>query len=132
MYRRRRARGSSSSQEAETDLDAIPVPTINPHDTLNELQFLQLLRRLADGDTFAAANSVARANAIAETEAQNEPGRAEKRRRIGAAAAEEVDEESQKVIAATAKACPGCKVKIQKNGGCEHMSCKPPFPEFDV
>ena len=27
-------------------------------------------------------------------------------------------------IASTAKECPGCKSEIEKNGGCDHMTCK--------
>ncbi|KAH9214827.1 hypothetical protein DL95DRAFT_502494 [Leptodontidium sp. 2 PMI_412] len=40
------------------------------------------------------------------------------------AGADLVDKRSEKTIRRIAKRCPGCKRYINKNGGCQHMSCK--------
>ncbi|KAH6718593.1 hypothetical protein BKA61DRAFT_260653 [Leptodontidium sp. MPI-SDFR-AT-0119] len=39
------------------------------------------------------------------------------------AGADLVDKRSEKTIRRIAKRCPGCKRYINKNGGCQHMSC---------
>ena len=39
---------------------------------------------------------------------------------------------SEAKIASTAKECPGCKSKIEKDGGCDHMTCKSLPPQFNL
>jgi hypothetical protein len=34
---------------------------------------------------------------------------------------------SEKMVKKISKECPGCKRRIQKAGGCEHMQCTYPF-----
>jgi hypothetical protein len=34
---------------------------------------------------------------------------------------------SQQLIKKLAKKCPGCKRNIEKNNGCDHMTCKDPY-----
>jgi hypothetical protein len=34
---------------------------------------------------------------------------------------------SRKLIKELAKKCPGCKWNIEKNDGCDHMTCKHPY-----
>ena len=41
-----------------------------------------------------------------------------------AEAAEEIDPETKKTISSISKKCPRCKVNIEKNGGCDHVSCR--------
>lgn len=35
--------------------------------------------------------------------------------------------ETLKIIDSTTKKCPGCEVRIQKNNGCDHMTCMIPY-----
>jgi hypothetical protein len=37
---------------------------------------------------------------------------------------------SRKLIKELAKKCPGCKWNIEKNDGCDHMTCKGPSPSL--
>lgn len=41
---------------------------------------------------------------------------------------EDLIKQSEEAIEQMAKQCPGCKTRIEKNGGCDHMTCKLPFP----